>query len=186
MSFLDSGFGGPGAQPAAQNEPQAPDIGEQWKQFLGDPKGRAALMQFGVQLMQPIGIGQSPLGHVGRALGEASEAVSRQQAQDLAEEEQASKTKYRETTGEAATARGEAALTSAASRKEIAGVRLGAQADRLGMQQQALEQRGQLGMLQRQIQAQGAYQRYLKQDTDARLLEPGRPPPLEAKDFYQN
>lgn len=51
-----------------------------WSDFLGDPKTRAALLQFGVQMLQPVGPGQSLMGAVGEAVGAGGAAADRYQA----------------------------------------------------------------------------------------------------------
>lgn len=53
------------------------DLTSRWNDWLSAPENRAALMQFGVSLMQPISVGQSVAGHVGQALGGAAEAQTR-------------------------------------------------------------------------------------------------------------
>lgn len=51
------------------------------------PTGRSALLAFGLQAMQPQGIGQSMFGQIGQAIGAAGEAVTRQEQMDLVEQE---------------------------------------------------------------------------------------------------
>ena len=60
-------------------------IADEWRNWMQEPGNRSSLMQFGIQLMQPIGLGQTVAGHFGQALGAAGEAGDRVTAQELAE-----------------------------------------------------------------------------------------------------
>jgi hypothetical protein len=53
--------------------------------FLSDPRDRAALLQMGLQLMQPVAFGQTVGGHIGQAIGAGGEAVDRGDLADLKE-----------------------------------------------------------------------------------------------------
>lgn len=55
----------------------AQGLQEKWRSWLADPANRAALIQSGVALMQPVSIGQSPFGHLGQAIGAGAEASAR-------------------------------------------------------------------------------------------------------------
>jgi hypothetical protein len=58
--------------------------GEAIDQFLPqDPASRAALMQIGLNLMQPQAMGQTLGGHIAQAIGSGGEAVSRGEKEDL-------------------------------------------------------------------------------------------------------
>ena len=94
-------------------------LADKWRAWIGDEKNRTAMMQFGISLMQPIGYGQTPLGHVGQALGSAGEAYTRRKGQDIAEEEAASKQSLRESQAIAAEA-GAAGREQTATAREIA------------------------------------------------------------------
>lgn len=63
--------------------------------LFGDPRSRAALLQIGLNLMQPTGIGQTGLGHFGQAIGAGGESVSRAEAEDLARQKQESEEEYK-------------------------------------------------------------------------------------------
>lgn len=102
---------------AAQQPTQVqPSVVDQWGMALQDPNIRTGLMQFGLQLMQPMGFGQTASGHLGQALGAGGEAVNRAQTQERAEREQASKAELREaqasTAEQRATIAGERAATA--------------------------------------------------------------------------
>ena len=53
------------------------DIAGQWRSWIDNPGNRAALMQFGIAALQPVGLGQTPLGHLGNAIGAGAEASAR-------------------------------------------------------------------------------------------------------------
>lgn len=71
------------------------DLAAQWNSFLSDPNGRAALLSMGLQMMQPVGLGQTPGGHLAQSIGNAGESVrigdkhiAAQRALDLKEQSQ--------------------------------------------------------------------------------------------------
>lgn len=59
-----------------------------WKAFLQDPQVKAALLQFGIQALQPVPIGQTTLGHIAGAIGAGGEAAQRVQTAQEAEQQQ--------------------------------------------------------------------------------------------------
>lgn len=71
-------------------------IQDQWNTFLAKPEGQAALLSFGINLMQPPSFGDNPVAQVGRALGHAGETVGNIEKMDIAQEEAASKQNARE------------------------------------------------------------------------------------------
>jgi len=73
--------------------PQGTDTGgllNQWRSFLDDPAGRAALVQTGLQMLQPRAIGQSTLGHIASSIGGGGEAAERVRKTEASEAEAAS------------------------------------------------------------------------------------------------
>jgi len=58
-----------------------------WDDWLQRPGNRTALLQIGLNLMQPQAIGQTMGGHVAQAVGAGGEAQARVAAQDLKEEQ---------------------------------------------------------------------------------------------------
>jgi hypothetical protein len=72
----------PWAEPTANPQQGGPDLFSRWGQALEDPSTRASLLQIGLQLMQPMGFGQSPMGHLAQAIGAGGEAASRIEAED--------------------------------------------------------------------------------------------------------
>lgn len=67
-----------------------PGLFDRWKEWLGAPQNRAALLQTGLSLMQPVQPGQSQFGHIassiGQGLGAAGRAESRMGAERLAQQ----------------------------------------------------------------------------------------------------
>lgn len=57
----------------------------QWDDWLNRPGNRTALLQMGLNLMQPTAMGQTTGGHIAQAVGAGGEAVARQEASDLRE-----------------------------------------------------------------------------------------------------
>lgn len=129
----------------------------QWDQFLADPKGRGALASFGLALMQPVGVGQSTVGHVGQAIGNAGEAVQEANTRDQKQSEAESKAALREARATAAETRAGAAQ----SRAETAAMRAGAMGDRLGFQQRDIEAKNERNRLSNLLRAQSQYQQYV-------------------------
>lgn len=99
----------------AFSPPDQSGLADQWNGFLADPRGRAALASFGVQLMQPLSAGQSGVGHVGAALGQAGESVRGTEAADLKLSEAESKNELRGSQAATAEARANTAATRAAA-----------------------------------------------------------------------
>lgn len=169
------------AEPPVPSKQETTDLADTWRQWMSVPQNRALLIQTGLAMSQPISAGQNALGHIGQAVGQGGEAAQRVTDEDMKQREMLSKQDLRESQGVAAEARARAAE----ARASVAGTQSSAQADRLAFERERLAQQVMLGGLSRTIQAQSAYQRYLKQEADARMLEPTRPPPMEAHEFYQ-
>ncbi len=77
-------FTGQAAAPSAQRVDPAQASG-QWDDWLNRPGNRTALLQMGLQLMQPVGIGQSVGGALAQGIGAGGEAVGRAEEADLKE-----------------------------------------------------------------------------------------------------
>ena len=58
-----------------------------WEGWTSRPENNAALINFGLQMMQPIGPGQSRFGHFGEALGAGAEASQRNVAEQQSRSE---------------------------------------------------------------------------------------------------
>ena len=158
FDFLNQG----GFQQTANPTPeQQGELAEQWKGWL-TPSNRAALMQFGVSLMQPVGLGQTSMGHFGQALGRGGEAAARVGKQDLAEQElQRKKTEDESeaTLRSARAATAEAGAGAAGTRVELARSRLEMERERLGLDRERAEGAAAGRSATQLIRAQQLYQR---------------------------
>lgn len=65
-----------GALSAPQTAP-APGLADRWRAWVQQPQNRTALLQTGLALMQPLSLGQSPIGHIADAIGQGGEARDR-------------------------------------------------------------------------------------------------------------
>jgi hypothetical protein len=99
-------------QPA---QSQDNDVAGQWRNFLADNNNRAALLQFGLSMMQPMDVGQSAVGQLGQSIGEVGELSDRRKKLDIASTEADSKQNLRASQAEAAEARANTAATRAAA-----------------------------------------------------------------------
>lgn len=80
MSWLDDiGAALTGGQAVA---PPVQNVGGSLTGLLDDPRARAALLSFGLQAMQPVGIGQTVGGHLAQSVGAAGEGATRADAID--------------------------------------------------------------------------------------------------------
>ena len=66
-----------GGMPAPTAAVPAPDVGGAllpnvapggWKAWVSRPENRAALVQAGIQMLQPLGIGETPLSRAGTSI----------------------------------------------------------------------------------------------------------------------
>src|SRR5215467_10034811 len=97
--------------PDVNSYQQTAGLADQWRSWMSDPHNRAAMIQFGVALSQPIAAGQNALGQVGQAFGQAGEAADRVTQEQLKEEEASSKQELRKAQGDLAGAKAETAGT---------------------------------------------------------------------------
>jgi hypothetical protein len=58
---------------------------DQWTDWLQRPGNRSAMLQMGLQMMQPVGIGQTAGGHIAQSIGAGGEAMARADTSDLKE-----------------------------------------------------------------------------------------------------
>lgn len=71
-----------------------------WNSWVDKPNNRAALMQFGIAMLQPMGMGENASGHFANAVGSAGEAHQRVTGQEqLARKEDTSATLREATAG---------------------------------------------------------------------------------------
>lgn len=75
MDDFGSAFTGEKVDPATATS--------QWDDFINRPGNRQALLQIGLQMMQPVAIGQTTGGHIAQAIGAGGEAVDRNANMDL-------------------------------------------------------------------------------------------------------
>lgn len=71
-----------------------PGLLEQWNNFLKMPGATAAVIQTGINLMQPIGVGQSVIGHIGQSIGAGAEAMQRAQMAPIEQDLRRSQADY--------------------------------------------------------------------------------------------
>lgn len=142
------------------------DLAGQWRAWIGDPANRASLIQTGLSLMQPVGLGQTPLGHAAQAIGSGGEAADRIRKQEMEDAESArrdSEAESRSVLREARATAAEARAGAASSRIGVAGERLSLERDRMGLYEEGRRQ-------QRLLNAQ---KQYAKEASDNALL--GKP-----------
>lgn len=130
---------------------QTAGIADQWRGWIGDPHNRAAMIQFGLALSQPISAGQNVGGHFGQALGQAGEASDRVTAAQQKEQELESKQELRGAQADAADARAGARAAG-----------LGAASERLGFQRERLQWQQEQGLARLGLATRGAYDRHLQ------------------------
>lgn len=88
MSALDPEDVGPaGPQDSQSSDQSKSGLRQAWDAWTGRPENNAALLQFGIAMLQPHAPGQSSLGAAANALGEAGQASERNVAGQAAEEE---------------------------------------------------------------------------------------------------
>lgn len=114
--------------PDVNQQAQTGGLADQWRSWMADPHNRAAMIQFGVALSQPISAGQNALGQIGSAVGQAGEASDRITAEQQKEEELASKQDLRS-----------AQATAAEEKAKGAGNLAAFQQDRLALQRQGMD-----------------------------------------------
>lgn len=140
---------------------QQSDLSGQWRNWMANEGNRAALLQLGVSLMQPMDFGQTPVGHIGQAIGSVGELGSRREAQQLKEREVSSKEELRAS---------QAGLAEA--RAGTAGVGAARQADRLAFLMQQHQDRMQLAGQGQRLKALQDYGRQQAAHNREQILLP--------------
>lgn len=84
-----------------------------WDAYTSRPENNAALLQFGIAMMQPRAPGQSGIGSVANAIGEGAQASERNVAVQRAEEEATSKRSMEEAKTAATTSNAESTRMNA-------------------------------------------------------------------------
>ena len=146
----------------------AVDVGRlknQWTEFFADPRAQGALLQFGLQMMQPVGVGQNGLGHFAQAVGASGEQLGRAEAIDFARRDQDRKDEDVDTKGILRSAQAETSESrakAAEANANTAAIRAAALNDRNRLQQEALEARQRMNRTTNLVRAQGIYNRELQ------------------------
>jgi hypothetical protein len=152
----------PGLVPMQNPTPeQKSDLAGQWRNWMANDNNRAALMQFGVSMMSPMGFGQNPTGHIGQALGSVGELGSRREAEDLKRQDADSKQDLRASQAQLAESRAANAGSGAAR-----------QADRLQFQRERLDNDVRNQGTRTRLSALLRYQQARKAHDDNQLLVP--------------
>lgn len=140
------------------------DIGklsDGWNSWIDKPNNRAALMQFGIAMLQPIGMGETGVSHFANAVGAAGEAHQRVTTQEQQARKEDTAATLREATA--------SARETSANAAEI----------RAGLSGQIADQRRQLADQNSDIKAANAYQQYVR-DTQKANTDPLRTTPPDA------
>lgn len=125
-----------------------------WADWMSNDSNRAALLQFGLSMMQPVGLGQTPLGHTAQAIGQSGEAMGRIRTENMKQQDLDSKEELRSAQAGAQEARANTAATRASAASE-----------RLGLQREGLD-------LRRNNMRLTALVRLQKQHADEMLIAP--------------
>lgn len=112
------GMPAPAAPQPALGDSLLPQVGQPggWKAWVSRPENRAALVQAGIELLQPLGVGQTPLSRVGTAIGSGMEARDRAITGQQADEQRQVENAIAQQEADARTVAADAALTAADAR----------------------------------------------------------------------
>lgn len=91
----------------------ASPIHDAWNKWTSSPANNAALLQFGIAMLQPHGTGQSQIGAAANAIGEAGQAEGRYTQAQGEEESRQAQIEDKESQAKARTVAGEAAMINA-------------------------------------------------------------------------
>lgn len=98
-------------------------VHDAWSQWTSNPANNAALLQFGIAMLQPRAPGQSGIGAAANAIGEAGGAAGRVTAAQDAEDAAATKTADTESQIAARAATSKAAVTNADAYSALVGAK---------------------------------------------------------------
>lgn len=147
---------------------QSPSLVDQWSNYMVNERNRAMMMQFGLNMMQPMAPGQNFIGHLGQSIGSAGEAGDRYTSGEIARRKQETS---EEDVGSKVQLRGAQAETAEA-RANTAATRAGAAADRLSATREN-------AALAARVRLQGMYAsdvaRIRKANDERALLNPTAP-----------
>lgn len=105
----------PVAQDTSSADASKGGVRKAWDAFTSKPENNAALIQFGIAMMQPRTQGQSSFGQLGNAVGSAGEASTANLAAQSAEQDRIAQRDERQSTADYRKAQSTAALQNAAS-----------------------------------------------------------------------
>lgn len=142
---------------AATGTAATPSLQQRWERYFASPGVRAAAMQFGISMLQPIASGQTFAGHVGLSLADAAQAATRSRAFESAEAGAAAKGAREERKTQVAeqNAAIAAAAEARAGRKETREAATAAETASLNRKKLALEEK-RVASLDRYYRAIGA------------------------------
>jgi hypothetical protein len=172
--------------PFVEDQPQGPALADpmaaqrssEWAQALSDPQVRGALLQFGVNMLQPPSFGDTFGSQFGRAVGSVGEQQSRIEAEDIKRQEAQSKQDLRASQAETGAQRADAATARAGAAQTAAQAAL--------ERYQSQRDKGSLtDALKRQrlmLDARGKYDAYVK-NYDADLLTRNKPPKMSFDEY---
>jgi hypothetical protein len=92
---------------------QGSDLTSGWNAWINKPNNRAALAQFGIAMLQPMGMGETGVGHFANAVGAAGEAHRHVTTQEQQDERSRTEAELRESRARAAETSANAAETRA-------------------------------------------------------------------------
>lgn len=157
-------------------------LADKWRGWVAKPSNRAALMQFGVAMLQPIQQGETGSSRFANALGsggEASERVTNQAQKEKASEDTS---QLRESNANLASERASHVGQTAELRAQNAGAVLDLKRQGLQMQQDRLQNVQQQGQTLNSIRLSNAYQNYVR-DTTKQNSDPLNESPQPVMDF---
>lgn len=122
---------GQSLQPQDQDQNQPPsggvpntDLIGGWNNWINKPNNRAALMQFGIAMLQPVGMGETGVSHFANAVGEAGQAHQRVTGEAQQAEKASTEAELRESRARAAEVSANAAETRALQSGQLSEARL--------------------------------------------------------------
>lgn len=142
---------------------------DSWNKWVDKPNNRAALMQFGIAMLQPVGMGETGTSHFANAIGAAGQA--HQNVTKEAEEAEKSSTEAELRTSRAAAA--ETSANAAETRALYAG-------ENAALRKQTSEATNLARSLQAQASAREKYEKYVNDP----LRDPTQPP-MSYEDFLR-
>lgn len=98
-----------GGRPATAAGGKMSDLYSGWNDWINKPNNRAALMQFGIAMLQPVGFGESGVSHFVNAVGAAGEAHRRVTTNEQADTKASTEAELKESRANAATVTANAA-----------------------------------------------------------------------------